>query len=120
MRIADRPDHIGRRDREVRECISVSPGHQPGFGSRHDAVDANLIVEAKQDDVPDGRLDAAHDDHLFSRRDCRHHARSVEKSYELASLAPPNFGDGVELLRGQRFERMYRAVTSCRQMNAPS
>jgi hypothetical protein len=119
-RIADRPDHTGRRDWEVRECIGVSPGHQPGFGSRRDAMDTNLIVEAKEDHVPDCRLDAAHDGHLLSRRNCRHHTRSIEKGDKLASLALPDYGNGVELLRGQRFEWMYRAVTSRRQMNAPS
>lgn len=68
-------------------------------------MNAQLIVEANDDNFIDFRFDPAFNHNTLPGADCRQHACSGEGGHQFAPLAPPECCDGFEFSRRQDFQR---------------
>jgi hypothetical protein len=64
----------------------------------------DMIVAAKDNDIPDDRIAPAFHNDLLPRHDRRQHARSSEGGRELPPLALPEFRNGLKFCGRRRLE----------------
>jgi hypothetical protein len=93
--ISNHTDNARRGKGLVWQWIGITPGHKPGIGSCDNAMDADLIVEAKDRHVSDQRVTPALDHNRLSRCNRRQHARAIKRSEEFPPLASPMFSYAI-------------------------
>jgi hypothetical protein len=93
--ISNHTDNARCCERLVWQWIGITPGHKPGIDSCDNAMDADLIVEAKDRHISDQRVTPAVDHNRLSRRNRRQHARAIKRSKEFPPFASPKFSYAI-------------------------
>jgi hypothetical protein len=93
--ISNHTDNARRGKGLVWQWIGITPSHKPGIGSCDNAMDADLIVEAKDRHISDQRVTPAVDQNRLSRRNRRHHARAIKRSKEFPAFASPKLSYAI-------------------------